>query len=171
MVYDKMEKRNKRVDVLTLKWCRDFQANLLRTLRSYYTTRLSPAAVDFMEPRLFYGDGYQHLTIVCDVESGDIVPCSYSVHPANPYAVVPTVLARAGVEHYKWSILRSEYPVFYHTMEKTTAIKDELVYEANKHACVRACHAFKEELVARVFHPKNLERWMEQGIEDMMCGL
>lgn len=169
-MYDKMEKRNKRVDVLTLKWCRDFQGSLLKTLRNYYTTRLSPAAVDFMEPRLFYGDGYQQITIVYDAETEDFRPCSYSVHPENPDAVVPTVLARAGVEHYKWSILRSEYPVFYHTMEKTAAVKDELVYEANKRACVRACHAIKEELVARVFHPRNLERWMEQGIDEMMFG-
>lgn len=29
---------------------------------------------------------------------------------------------------------------------------------------------FKEELVANVFHPRNVERWLEQNIYDMMFG-
>jgi hypothetical protein len=29
---------------------------------------------------------------------------------------------------------------------------------------------FKEELVAKVFHPRNVERWLEQNIYDMMFG-
>lgn len=165
-----MEKRNQQVDALTLKWCREFEANILGTLRRYQETNLQPSQVDFMEPRLFYGNGYSQITIVYDVETNDFRPCSYSVHPKHPDAVVPTVLARAGVENYKWRFMREQYLDFFYAMKKNNLIKDELVYEAKKRVCVRACHAIKEELVARVFHPKNLERWIEQGIDEMMFG-
>jgi hypothetical protein len=170
MVYDKMEKRNKLVDFLTLKWCKELQSNILKTLRTHYATNLPPVAVDFMEPRLFYGPGYSQITIVYDAETEDFRPCSYSIHPRHPDAVVPTVLARAGVENYKWRMMRDQYFDFFYAMKKNEFLKDDIVREAQKHACMRACHVFKEELVSRVFHPKNMERWVEQGIDEMMFG-
>jgi hypothetical protein len=170
IVYVKMEKRNQQVDSLTLKWCKEIQANILKTLRSYYATNMPPLAVDFMEPRLFYGPGYSQITIVYDVETEDVRPCQYSIRPNHPDAVVPTVLARAGVENYKWRVMRDQYFDFFYAMKKNEFLKDDIVRAANKHACMRACHVFKEELVARVFHPKNLERWLEQGIDEIMFG-
>ena len=169
-MYVNMEKRNKQVDHLTLKWCKDFQANLLGNLQRYYVLNISPSSIDFRYARISYDPGCAHAAEVLDLEADIVRPCTYDVHPSHPDALPPTVLARVGVENYKWRTMREQYFEFYYTMQNMRVLKDDILHEANKRACVRACHAFKEELVARVFHPRNLERWMEQGVDEMMFG-
>lgn len=34
----------------------------------------------------------------------------------------------------------------------------------------RRTKIFKEELIAKAFHPSRVERWVEAGVEDMMFG-
>jgi hypothetical protein len=164
------EERNQEVDRQTLNACKVFHTEILTSLREYYKINITPHMLAFLRGRMTFGHWLRIPYTYVAIPDIDFLPCTHNRHPSDPQAIPVNVMVEEGVEDYKWRMIERLYGDFYMTMQNTAFLKEDLLREAQRQACIRACHAIKEELVARVFHPRNLERWIEQGVDEMMFG-